>query len=55
MTIPQGNFVALQALKPKEYKIGDLYLQMTDYLIKKGEADKAAKIKAAEEDEKREK
>ena len=34
MAIPQGNFVALQALKPKEYKIGDLYLQMTDYLIK---------------------
>ena len=33
MAIPQGNFVALQALKPKEYKIGDLYLQMTDYLI----------------------
>lgn len=50
MTIPQGNFVALQALKPKEYKIGDLYLQMTDYLIKKGEAEKAAKIKAAEEE-----
>ena len=50
MAIPQGNFVALQALKPKEYKIGDLYLQMTDYLIKKGEAEKAAKIKAAEEE-----
>ena len=52
MAIPQGNFVALQALKPKEYKIGDLYLQMTDYLIKKGEADKAAKIKAAQEQQK---
>ena len=52
MAIPQGNFVALQALKPKEYKIGDLYLQMTDYLIKKGEAEKAAKIKAAEEEDK---
>ena len=52
MAIPQGNFVALQALKPKEYKIGDLYLQMTDYLIKKGEADKAAKIKAAQERQK---
>ena len=52
MTIPQGNFVALQALKPKEYKIGDLYLQMTDYLIKKGEAEKAAKIKAAQEQQK---
>ena len=49
MAIPQGNFVALQALKPKEYKIGDLYLQMTDYLIKKGEAQKAAQLKAAEE------
>ena len=52
MAIPQGNFVALQALKPKEYKIGDLYLQMTDYLIKKGEAEKAAKIKAAQERQK---
>lgn len=52
MAIPQGNFVALQALKPKEYKIGDLYLQMTDYLIKKGEAEKAAKIKASQEQQK---
>ena len=52
MAIPQGNFVALQALKPKEYKIGDLYLQMNDYLIKKGEAEKAAKIKAAQEQQK---
>ena len=52
MAISQGNFVALQALKPKEYKIGDLYLQMTDYLIKKGEAEKAAKIKAAQERQK---
>ena len=34
MAIPQGNFVALQALKPKEYKNGGLYLQMTDYLSK---------------------
>lgn len=48
----QGNYIALQPSKPVEYKAGDYSVQFTDWLIKRGDAQKAAKIKSIEEDKK---
>ena len=48
-TTPKGNFMAFQPLKPTEYKVGDIYSNMIDGMIKRGEAEKAAELKAAQE------
>ena len=44
-TTPKGNFMAFQPLKPTEYKVGDIYSNMIDGMIKRGEAQKAAEFK----------
>lgn len=49
MATPQGNFVAYQPLKPTELKVGDIFAEKIDYLIKQKRADDAAKLKAAQE------
>lgn len=51
-TTPKGNFMAFQPLKPTEYKVGDIYSNMIDGMIKRGEAKKAAELKAAQERQK---
>lgn len=48
----KGNYIALQPSKPVEYKAGDYSVQFADWLIKRGDAAKAAKLKAIEEDKK---
>lgn len=48
-TTPKGNFMAFQPLKPTEYKVGDIYSNMIDGMIKRGDAKKAAELKAAQE------
>lgn len=45
MATPKGNFIAYQPLKPVEYKVGDIYSNMIDGMIKRGEAEKAAEFK----------
>ena len=49
MATPKGNFMAFQPLKPTEYKVGDIYSNMIDGMIKRGDAKKAAELKAAQE------
>ena len=49
MATPKGNFMAFQPLKPVEYKVGDIYNNMIDGMIKRGDAKKAAELKAAQE------
>ena len=49
---PKGNFIAYQPLKPVEYKVGDIYSNMIDGMIKRGDAKKAAELKAAQERQK---
>lgn len=49
-TTPKGNFMAFQPLKPAEYKVGDIYSNMIDGMIKRGEAEKAAKAKRLQEE-----
>ena len=51
-TTPKGNFMAFQPLKPTEYKVGDIYSNMIDGMIKRGDAKKAAELKAAQERQK---
>ncbi|MDR2207179.1 MAG: hypothetical protein LBE36_13605 [Flavobacteriaceae bacterium] len=43
---PKGNFIAYQPLRPVESKIGDITGKFIDDLIKRGDAEKAAKAKA---------
>ena len=52
MATPKGNFIAYQPLKPVEYKVGDIYSNMIDGMIKRGDAKKAAELKAAQERQK---
>ena len=49
MNVPKGNAVALQALKPIENKTADILSGYVFELIKQGNAEKAAKLKALEE------
>lgn len=46
MSLPKGNFVALQPLKPVEYTYGDIVLKRVDDWIKQGQYERAAKAKA---------
>lgn len=46
----QGNYIALQPQKPVEYKAGDYAVQFSDWLIKRGDADKASQIKRMQEE-----
>ena len=48
MNVPKGNAVALQALKPIENKTADILSGYVFELIKQGNAEKAAKLKALE-------
>ena len=52
MAIPKGNFMALQPLKPVEYKVGDLYANLMSDMIKRGDAQKAAQAKALQDQKK---
>ena len=49
MNVPKGNAVALQALKPIENKTADILSGYVFELIKQGNAEKAAKLKALED------
>ena len=46
----KGNYTALQQLKPAEIKVGELYNKWVDGYIKNGEAERAAKLKRAQEE-----
>ena len=48
--MPKGNYTALQQLKPTEIKVGELYNKWVDGYIKNGEAERAAKLKRAQEE-----
>lgn len=41
----KGNYTALQQLKPTELKVGEYYNSFVDDLIKRGDADRAARAK----------
>ncbi|MCL1653791.1 hypothetical protein M2T28_14295 [Elizabethkingia miricola] len=45
----QGTFIAYQPLRPTELKVGDLVSQSINYMIQRGEAQKAAKLKMQQE------
>ncbi|WP_185212475.1 hypothetical protein [Elizabethkingia meningoseptica] len=45
----QGTFIAYQPLRPTELKVGDLVSQSINDMIKRGEAQKAAKLKLQQE------
>lgn len=50
---PQGNAIAYQALKaPEPLKVGDIYSNMIDGLIKRNDAQKAAQMKALQDQQK---
>lgn len=50
---PQGNAIAYQAVKPVEaLKVGDLYSNLIDNMIKNQNAQKAAELKRAQDDQK---
>ena len=50
---PQGNAIAYQAVKPVEaVKVGDLYSNLIDNMIKNQNAQKAAELKRAQDDQK---
>lgn len=50
---PQGNAIAYQAAKPVEaVKVGDLYSNLIDNMIKNQNAQKAAELKRAQDDQK---
>ena len=46
----KGNYTALQQLKPTEIKVGELYNKWVDGFVKNGEAERAAKLKRAQEE-----
>ena len=46
----KGNYTALQQLKPTEIKVGELYNKWVDGFVKSGEAERAAKLKRAQEE-----
>ena len=48
----KGNYIALQALKPTELKVADYYKSFADDLIKRGDADRAARAKMLEDQQK---
>lgn len=48
----KGNYIALQALKPTELKVADYYKSFADDLIKRGDADRAARAKILEDKKK---
>lgn len=48
----KGNYIALQPSKPIEYKAGDYSVQFTDWLIKRGDSEKATQVKMISEDKK---
>ena len=52
MNVPQGNGIALQALKPVENKTGDILSGYIFQLVKDKKADEAAKAKQAAENAK---
>lgn len=47
--IPKGNAIAYQALKPAEFKVGDIVSDWVTNYIKDGKAERAAKLKALQE------
>lgn len=47
-----GNFIAYQALKPVELKVGDYYKSYVDDFIKRGDLEKATKAKTLEDQKK---
>lgn len=49
MATPKGNATAYQALKPVAYTIGDMFMKDVDEWVKQGQYEKAAKAKAAAE------
>ncbi|WP_374440626.1 hypothetical protein [Epilithonimonas sp.] len=50
MATPKGNAYAFTQLRPTEYKVGDIYSNMIDGMIKRGEAQKAVIAKRQQEE-----
>lgn len=50
--MPQGNYIAYQALKPVELKVGDYYAKFIDDYIKRGDAERATQAKLLAEQKK---